>query len=159
MDATFVAYLCYTRFMTKEYTAEENIAWRAKQPQKMIVSKVIIKSDQGNILILKSNYKKTWQFPGGGVDSGESPEAGAVREVEEETGLTIKPEDLNIAGTIYKQDEEMLFIIFEYNIPIAENAQIVVQDDEITTYKFIDAKDAIPYLSEYYADFWKQKYL
>ena len=28
-----------------------------------------------------------WTLPGGGLDFGESPEAGAVREVEEETGL------------------------------------------------------------------------
>jgi 8-oxo-dGTP diphosphatase len=145
--------------MIKGYTAEENISWRAKQPQKMIVSKVIIKSDQGNILILKSNYKKTWQFPGGGVDNNESPEAGAVREVREETGLTVKPEDLSVVGTIYKQDEELLFIIYEYNISIREDTVITVQDDESTAYKFIDIKDAVPYLSEYYEDFWQKKYL
>jgi ADP-ribose pyrophosphatase YjhB (NUDIX family) len=31
-----------------------------------------------------------WTLPGGGLDFGESPEAGAVREVEEETGLVAR---------------------------------------------------------------------
>jgi len=29
-----------------------------------------------------------WTLPGGGIDFGEHPEAGAIRELEEETGLT-----------------------------------------------------------------------
>src|SRR5262245_17343781 len=31
-----------------------------------------------------------WTLPGGGLDFGESPEAGAIREVEEETGLVAR---------------------------------------------------------------------
>jgi ADP-ribose pyrophosphatase YjhB (NUDIX family) len=38
-----------------------------------------------------------WTLPGGGLEFGETPEAGALREVEEESGLTVELEGL--AGT------------------------------------------------------------
>ena len=37
-----------------------------------------------------------WTLPGGGIDFGESPEAAMVREVFEETGLSVRP--TSIAG-------------------------------------------------------------
>jgi 8-oxo-dGTP pyrophosphatase MutT (NUDIX family) len=38
-----------------------------------------------------------WEFPGGGIDDGEDPLDGAIREFEEETGLTL-PESCSIDG-------------------------------------------------------------
>ena len=38
-----------------------------------------------------------WTLPGGGLEFGETPEAGALREVEEESGLTVELDEL--AGT------------------------------------------------------------
>jgi 8-oxo-dGTP diphosphatase len=35
-----------------------------------------------------------WTLPGGGIDFGESPRAAVVREVMEETGLRVEPEDV-----------------------------------------------------------------
>jgi len=145
--------------MSKEYTEEENKIWRASQPQKMIVVKVVIKSDQGNILLAKPNYKKTWQLPGGGVENGESPEQAAVREVKEELSLDLSENDLNIKGTIYKSDEEILFVIYESGKLISEDTQFNLQADEITDFKFASIQDVAPLLSSYYLEFWNQKYL
>ena len=49
--------------------------------------------------------KKLWQMPQGGIDSGESPENAAYRELEEETGT-------NSAEIIFTLDEWL-----EYNLP------------------------------------------
>ena len=43
-------------------------------------------------------FPRAWVFPGGAIDKGESPEDAALREVFEETGLTIKPETLRLRG-------------------------------------------------------------
>ena len=39
-----------------------------------------------------------WCFPGGGLERGEEPVAGAVRELAEETGVVLAPEDLTDRG-------------------------------------------------------------
>ena len=44
-----------------------------------------------------STRAATGRFPGGGLEFGETPEAGALREVEEESGLTVELDGL--AGT------------------------------------------------------------
>jgi 8-oxo-dGTP diphosphatase len=43
----------------------------------------------GSLLLVRFSRSGTWTLPGGGLDHGERPEDGAVREVEEETGLQI----------------------------------------------------------------------
>jgi 8-oxo-dGTP diphosphatase len=37
-----------------------------------------------------------WMLPGGGLHRGEAPELGAVREVQEETGITLDPSQLEL---------------------------------------------------------------
>ena len=124
----------------------------------MIVAKVIVRSNNGNVLLAKSSYKKSWQIPGGGVEDGESPEEAAIREAREELGLKIPPEALALKGTIYKKDEEILFVIYESSERIPEDTKLTTQEDEVTDVKFVNISEAAPLLSPYYADFWKQHY-
>lgn len=77
----------------KRYTEEQNRQWQAGLPKKKIAVKVILKSDKGNILLVKPDYKDTWQMSGGGVDEFEDPKVAAVRETEEEAGVRIETSD------------------------------------------------------------------
>ena len=40
------------------------------------------------LLLVKSSYRDEWNFPGGSVRPGEAPDAAALREMEEEIGLS-----------------------------------------------------------------------
>jgi 8-oxo-dGTP diphosphatase len=41
------------------------------------------------LLLVRSSYRIAWNFPGGGIRRGETPEAAARRELTEEIGLTL----------------------------------------------------------------------
>lgn len=66
--------------------------------------------DQGNLLLVRraiEPFKGYWDIPGGFLEAGEHPEAGAIREVQEETGLLVKPvEMLGIFIDTYGQSGE-----------------------------------------------------
>jgi ADP-ribose pyrophosphatase YjhB (NUDIX family) len=44
----------------------------------------------GHVLLVRLAYRRAWGFPGGLLERGEQPEAAAIREVAEETGLPIE---------------------------------------------------------------------
>jgi len=50
----------------------------------------------GESLLLVEDFRTTdrWKLPSGAVEAGESMRAGAIRELEEETGLMVDPDDL-----------------------------------------------------------------
>jgi len=52
---------------------------------------------EGRVLMLRPSYRRTLDFPGGGLGAGEAPRAGACRELAEEIGLEIAPEALLLA--------------------------------------------------------------
>jgi ADP-ribose pyrophosphatase YjhB (NUDIX family) len=51
---------------------------------------IIIKNNNGILLIKRKNPPEGWALPGGFVDYGESLESAAVREAKEETGLDVE---------------------------------------------------------------------
>jgi putative (di)nucleoside polyphosphate hydrolase len=48
---------------------------------------LIVLNQKNKLLLCRRKDQKTWQFPQGGIDSGESPQAAAFRELFEEVGI------------------------------------------------------------------------
>jgi len=51
----------------------------------------IVRNDAGHILFQRRTDDGLWSLPAGSLDPGETPAAGIVREVREETGLEVEP--------------------------------------------------------------------
>lgn len=50
---------------------------------------MIIKTDT-HVLLIKPTYRPYWEFPGGAVEKGETPEDAAIREVAEEASIQVE---------------------------------------------------------------------
>lgn len=144
--------------MSKRYTEEQNKQWQDNLPKKKVAVKVILKSDKGNALLVKPDYKDTWQMPGGGVDEFEDPRLAAVRETEEETGIRIEASELRLVDSIFKAKDDYLFLLFECTRTFSEDADYSVEDEEIEEYKFIHPIEVASLLPSYYEEAW-QNYL
>lgn len=140
--------------MAKRFTDEQNKKWQASLPKKKVAVKVILKSDKGNILLVKPDYKDTWQMPGGGVEEFEDPKMAAVRETEEETGVRIGIENLRLVDSIFKDKEDYLFLLFESTQVLTETADYSVDDEEIEAYMFVPPADVAKLLPAYYTKAW-----
>ena len=55
---------------------------------------LIVLNQENQLLVCRRKDQQTWQFPQGGIDTGESPRAAAHRELFEEVG--IKKRDVKI---------------------------------------------------------------
>jgi 8-oxo-dGTP diphosphatase len=62
--------------------------------QPVDVAACIVRSGEGNVLLAERSARQVsagyWEIPGGKIDSGESPEAAAARELREEVGLEVR---------------------------------------------------------------------
>lgn len=80
-----------------------------------IVAKALVRNSEGLYLVLyRGNTHPLFpghtDFPGGEVESEETPEAAVAREIQEETGLSVNPNKLKKLFTKqYQQTTHMLF--------------------------------------------------
>lgn len=54
---------------------------------------------ENRLLVAHLSYRRALALPGGGLGRNEQPQAGAVRELSEEIGLTVRPNVLQPLGT------------------------------------------------------------
>jgi len=61
----------------------------APKPNSMVPSvNVVVTNDDGDILLIRRTDNDNWALPGGAIDLGESAAQAAIRETQEETGIT-----------------------------------------------------------------------
>lgn len=75
---------------------------RVIRPLFQVFAAAVIFDQENRIFLVKLTYQRfhPWGLPGGGLEYGESSEAAVIREVWEETGLTVEVEKLLINKTI-----------------------------------------------------------
>ena len=124
-------------------------------PQKRMAVAALLFNERGQILILKTSYKKYWLLPGGVVEKDESLLMALTREIKEEIDLDITQAKLaaldycapNIRNGV--QNTESLQILFDGGIIDAvSEALIKVDNDEIIEHMFCDVAEALELLSK-----------
>ncbi|MGA7109549.1 MAG: NUDIX domain-containing protein [Terracidiphilus sp.] len=89
-------------------------------PKSPMVGVGAVVVDRGRVLLVKRGrepLKGHWSLPGGLLEVGESLQEGVVREVEEETGLRVKPLELiELLDRIHREGERVRFhyVIADY---------------------------------------------
>jgi ADP-ribose pyrophosphatase YjhB (NUDIX family) len=89
-------------------------------PETPLVGVGAVVVDEGRVLLVRRGtepLKGHWSLPGGLLELGEPLLAGVVREVREETGLTVEPVELiELLDRIYREDERVRYhyVIADY---------------------------------------------
>ncbi|MDE3203435.1 MAG: NUDIX domain-containing protein [Acidobacteriota bacterium] len=70
--------------------------------------------DQGRLLAIRRRDNGNWEPPGGVLELDETIETGVVREVLEETGLTVRPERLS--GVYKNMERGIVALVFRCSV-------------------------------------------
>jgi len=120
-------------------------------PKKRMAAGVLFFNEKDEILILKPNYKETWNIPGGIVEGDESPMRAAIREVKEELGLEIsEPEFLcvNYVSHSGEENESLQFLFKGGTLDSEQIGSFKIPNDEIIDYKFVKTKEIQNFLND-----------
>jgi len=102
-------------------------------------SVVIISDGQGKVLFGKRNDNKKWTLAAGGLNPGETPEEGALREMFEETGL--RPKKLSFVTTKKTPNNTVHFFSCQCpGEPTTENDP----DKECSKLQWVDVRGGVP---------------
>ncbi len=107
---------------------------------------LIHKEDEGKILMVY-NKGRGWSLPGGKVEEEETLEQALVREVKEETSLTVKADGI-VAVNEAKSKEKGVHALFITFKAVVVEGKIAINDreEEIQEIEWIDIKRANEYM-------------
>jgi len=114
-------------------------------PRKRLIAHVLLRNDEGRVLLCETQFKPDWELPGGIVEPGESPRLGAIREVTEELGVTWPVGRLLVADWMppYLGWEDAIEMIFDGGrVTEAQLAGFVLQRSEIRRVELCTLEEA-----------------
>jgi RimJ/RimL family protein N-acetyltransferase/8-oxo-dGTP pyrophosphatase MutT (NUDIX family) len=112
-------------------------------PRKRAISQMLLRDEDGRVLLCQLTYKKDWDLPGGVVEVGESPQLAGAREVEEELGLALSPGPLVLTDWLppWGGWDDALCLVFDGGThPAAITEGFVKQAREIRDAQFCTAE-------------------
>ncbi len=108
-------------------------------PRKRAISQMLLRDEDGRVLLCRLTYKRDWDLPGGVVEVGESPRLAVQREVEEELGLDIEPGGLVLTDWLpaWSGWDDAVCLVFDGGTHhTSVLAGVVMQEREIRDVRF-----------------------
>jgi 8-oxo-dGTP diphosphatase len=104
-----------------------------------------IQDDSGRVLAIKRRDNNQWEPPGGVLHLDERIQTGLIREVKEETGLTVAP--IGLSGVYKNMRRGIVALVFQCRVvsgrPLAT--------EEATEVRFLDPDEVRELMDEAYA--------
>ena len=98
----------------------------------IVVILVMIQNSKGEFLIQKRSKQKGGKYAatGGHVKTGETSVEGIIDEIQEELGLVVKPEELELIYSA-REDESQVFFDLYYMKKDIDLSELVLQKEEV----------------------------
>ena len=109
---------------------------------KRIGAGVLVRDEQGRVLLVEPTYKESWEIPGGSVEADESPRTTCSREVEEELGLRRgvgRLLCLEWQGPETDRSESLMFV-YDGGV-LSDPSTIRLPPHELASFRFVDSDE------------------
>jgi ADP-ribose pyrophosphatase YjhB (NUDIX family) len=123
------------------YLAEGN----ATQARKRVSADVLLRDEQGRVLLVKPTYKPGWDLPGGMAEANEAPDDAARRELKEELGLDITLHGLLVVDWVPPHgpwDDQLAFIFDAGTLSADQVRALRPHDSELCTVRLVATDQA-----------------
>lgn len=116
--------------------------------EKIVISKVLIQNNESEFLVVKEREdreKETagkWELPGGRLKYGENQFKAGARELEEEVGLNVEPEEGEDVVRIEVEDDSLVSCYIVY-FPNFEGKASIREDSHLSELKWVSAEEFI----------------
>ncbi len=84
---------------------------------------------EGKVLMVKNRKYNNWTLPGGSVEKGETLVQAAIREVQEETGLTVEMGSLVGVNEVFRKKENNHVLFFTFKAEVM-GGELSIQDTD-----------------------------
>ena len=103
--------------------------WRLRHPT--TDGALIAIWSRGEVLLVRNSYVPYYSAPGGYMRSSENPAEAAVRELAEEVGLAVTPEQLELALDVTHEWEGKLDHVRIYNLELDQRPPVHIDHREV----------------------------
>jgi len=114
-----------------------------------VCCEVWMQNSEGKLLMTQRHPDKKagglWEFTGGGVLAGETTKQAALRELEEELGVTAEETDLSLLEVYQHKNYFMDIYVAKKDV---EPAELVLQPEEVVDAKWVSHEELLQMIEE-----------